>query len=325
VDFNISPQFFDLIRVLPAPQRYLQIASYVKLSPLSEEVYEPITGFREARFRKDKDMLFWFAQRITPEQDEATKSLVPAYQGILTEYNKLVSSWTKIEPVYPPKDGIYGITYLCSVLQKGRLDILDQIIHRYFSLPQGFSIQRDVPSIPFWQIRDEEGNDRTIMYNLSTQPNFTLENFRKLVRPILMSGDVRIVDFFRSIFRDRDFNTVIKENYITGSIHLSLHGRPEEAYGIDLRILNKESYRGHGLCYEEMIESLLYALTFGDDKPEECDFFTMKLGEVAYLRALLSSIPQDKARINHLLQKQTFHVLYPLSCMLLQEYTDRVE
>ncbi|QIN54302.1 hypothetical protein [Cedratvirus kamchatka] len=84
--------------------------------------------------------------------------------------------------------------------------------------------------MPFWQIRDEEGKDRTIMYSLPTQENFTLENFQKLVRPMLMSGDVLIVDFFRSIFRDRDFNTVIKENYIGGSIYLFLHGRPEEAY-----------------------------------------------------------------------------------------------
>ena len=175
-------------------------------------------------------MLLWFAQRITVEQEETTRSLVPSYQGALTEYNKLISSWTEIQPVYPPEDGTYGVDYLCSVLEKGRLDILDQIIHRYFSLPQGFSIQRDVPRIPFWQIRDEEGGDRTIMYNLPTQQNFTLENFQKLIRPMLMSGDVRIVDFFRSIFRDRDFNTVIKENYIGGSIYLFLHGRPEESY-----------------------------------------------------------------------------------------------
>ncbi|QIN54301.1 hypothetical protein [Cedratvirus kamchatka] len=71
-----------------------------------------------------------------------------------------------------------------------------------------------------------------------------------------------------------------------------------------------------------MIESLLYALSYGNDKPEECDFFTMKLGKVAYLSALLSSVPQDKARINHLLQNRAFHVLYPLSCKILQEYVN---
>ncbi|QIN54303.1 hypothetical protein [Cedratvirus kamchatka] len=81
VDFDVSPQFFDLIRVLSGPQRYLQIASYVKLTPLSENAYEPISGFREARFRKDKEMLLWFPQRITIEQDETTRSLVPSYQG----------------------------------------------------------------------------------------------------------------------------------------------------------------------------------------------------------------------------------------------------
>ncbi|SPN79413.1 Hypothetical protein BRZCDTV_327 [Brazilian cedratvirus IHUMI] len=318
-DFDISPQFFDLIRVLPAPQRYLQIASYVKLTPLSENVYEPLAGFREARFRKDKDMLLWFAQRITKEQEEQIKNIVPSYQTALIEHNNIISSWTEFEPVHPPKDGVYDVDYLCSVLERGRLNILDKIIHRYFTLPQGFSIEKHVPRIPFWQIRDEEGRDLTIMHNLPTQ-DFTRDNLEKLLRPILMSGDVRIVDFFRSIFRNQDFNTIIKEYYMSGSAYLFLHGRPEEAYGIDLRILNKQSYRGHGLCYDNMIESLLYALSCEEEKPEEYDFFTMRLGEVVYLYTLLSSVPQDKARINRLLRNQSFHVLYPLSCKILQEY-----
>ena len=323
-DFGISPQFFDLIRVLPGPQRYLQIASYIKLSPLSEGVYEAVTGFREAIYRKDKDMLLWFAQRIKPEQEEESRKVMPAYQDAFSEYEKLVSSWTE-EPklVYPPEDGVYDVDYLCSVVKKARVDILDQIIHRYFVLPEGFSIEKHVAKIPFWQIRDEEGRDLTIMHNLPLQ-NFNHEDFKKLLEPVLMSGDVRIVDFFRSIFRNRDLKVISRGSYVGGSVYLFLHGRPEEAYGIDLRILDEESRRDRGL-FCSMIESILYALPYRKRKPEECDLFTSMLGDVTFLSTLVASVPQDKARINHLLQKQTFHILYPLSCKILQEYTDRVE
>ncbi|SPN79130.1 Hypothetical protein ZAZAV_179 [Cedratvirus Zaza IHUMI] len=324
-DFGVSPQFFDLIRTLSGPQRYLQIASYIKLSPLSEGVYEAVAGFREARYRKDKDMLLWFAQKIKPEQEEESRKVMPAYQDAFSEYNKLVSSWAEeVELVHPPQNGVYDIGYLCSAIKKRRVDILDQIIHRYFTLPEGFSIEKHVPRVPFWQIRDEEGRDCTIMHNLPLQ-NFSHENYVKLVCSMFIGGDVRIVDFFRSIFRDRNFNTTIKENYLSGSGFLFYHGRPEEAYGIDLRFLNKESYRGHCVCYDDMIESLLYALPFGDEKPEDYDFFTMRLGNLTYLRSLLSCVPQGKTRITHLLENQAFHVLYPLSVQLLQEYVDRAE
>jgi hypothetical protein len=323
-DFGVSRQFFDLIRVLSGPERYLQIAGYTKFSPLSgESVHEAVAGFREARFRKDKDMLLWFAQRIKPEQEKAIRSISPSYQDALSEYNKLVSSWTEAELVYPPRDEVYDVDYLCSVIEKDRVDILDQIIHRYFVLPEGFSIEKHVPRIPFWQIRDDEGLDLTIMYHLPLQ-NFSHENLQKLVRSVFICGDVRIADFVRSIFRDRDFNTIIKERYMIGSAFLVYHCRPEEAYGMDVRFLNKESCACHCVAYDDMVESLLYALRFGDKKPEECNFFTMKLGNLPYLRSLLSSLPQDKARITHLLQNQAFHVLYPLSIQLLQEYVAKV-
>nr|WIL03108.1 hypothetical protein Cbor_188 [Cedratvirus borely] len=86
-DFDISPQFFDLVRSLGASngirtlsgsQRYLQIASYVKLSPLSavrvlpggqiEGVYESIKGIRVAKERKDAQAMMFFAQRASQQR-----------------------------------------------------------------------------------------------------------------------------------------------------------------------------------------------------------------------------------------------------------------
>ncbi|SOB74335.1 hypothetical protein BQ9231_00452 [Cedratvirus lausannensis] len=56
-DFGISPQFFDLIGVLPGPERYLQIASYIKLSPSSEGVYEAVRLVTVGYQSNDSDRL----------------------------------------------------------------------------------------------------------------------------------------------------------------------------------------------------------------------------------------------------------------------------
>ncbi|SHO33230.1 Hypothetical protein BQ3484_162 [Cedratvirus A11] len=338
-DFDISPQFFDLIRSstsngirsLSGPQRYLQIATYVKLTPLSgvrvyqdtdivEGVYEAIAGFREASFRKDLEALLWFANRIKPEQDEASKVLRPSYQGVCKRVEELISRWEEEreeEVHYPPQDNVYDLNYLWLAITKGRIDILDKIIHRYFTLPKGFSIEKDIPKTPFWEIRDEQGRDRTI-YNLPLQ-DLEVEDFNYLVRPILSSGDTRIVDFFRSIFRDRDFNSVLRDNFLSAYKSLLYHHKPEEAYGIDLRFFNKESYRGGGLAYSYMIESLLYALQH-DEHPEEFDWMSENLGDIPYLAALLASIPYEREDILPITGDETLRVLYPLSIKILEDY-----
>nr|WIL04061.1 hypothetical protein Clen_131 [Cedratvirus lena] len=342
-DFGISPQFFDLvrsnasngIRTPSGPQRYLQISSYIKLTPLScalsceKGVYEEVTGFREARYRKDKEGLLWFAQRIKPEQDEEIKRTITSYENSIHECEKLTSQWSEEERelVYPPEDGNYTLQYLWFVILRGRIDILDRIIHRYFVLPKGFSIEKDVPRTPFWQIYDEQGKDLTIMHNLPLQ-ELDVWDFNYLVRPILASGDTRIADFFRSIFRDRDFNSVVKTNHLTGFMSLVSHGKPEEAYGMDLRFLNKESYK-RSYTYDYMIESSLYALSLGASsnlliRPEKDTFVYSALGNIPYLISLLSLVPQDKENISRMVEEQSLCVLYPLSIKLLQNHLDRM-
>jgi hypothetical protein len=67
-DFNISEEFFDLVS-LDGLQRYLQVASYIKLSPISlarmhegeiEGVYEPCAGYIKADKRRDEKVLVYF-------------------------------------------------------------------------------------------------------------------------------------------------------------------------------------------------------------------------------------------------------------------------
>nr|WIL03369.1 hypothetical protein Cplu_167 [Cedratvirus plubellavi] len=326
-DFNISPQFFDLVRVLSGPQRYLQIASYIKLTPLCgvrvykdtgviEGVYEALAGFREAIFRRDPEMLFWFANRVKPEQEEELRKRPYSTWDKKKEALDLIEEWAgeekEDEPSYPPPEGVYDTAYLALVLQKGRLDILDKIIHRYFTLPEGFSIAKDIPYTPFWELEENPA-----IYDLPLQDTSD-EDFVSLIEPILGSGDTRIADFFRSIFRDRDFNT-IRGGFFSGYGSLRYHHKPEEAYGMDLRFLNKESYAGGGLSYDYMIESLLYALSH-DEHPEDNNWLDEYIGDIPYITTLLVSVPYKRETLEELVNIPGLDILYPLTIAILREY-----
>ncbi|SPN79412.1 Hypothetical protein BRZCDTV_326 [Brazilian cedratvirus IHUMI] len=327
VDFNISPQFFDLITVLSGPQRYLQIASYVKLTPLSgvriykdigviEGVYEALAGFTEAYFRRDPEMLLWFANRVRPEQERELQKRPFASWNKKKEALETIKLWEdkEKEPLlyYPPEDGAYSFAYLALVLEQGRLDILDKIIHRYFTLPEGFSIEKDIPYTPFWELENNPA-----LYDLPLQDT-PEQDFVALISPILLSGDTRIADFFRSIFRDRDFNTTIAEDFLSGYGCLRYHHKPEEAYGMDLRFLNKESYNGRGLGYDYMVESLLYALSH-DEQPKDNDRLEGHIGNIPYLQTLLAHVPYGKEKLQEAIFPGS-EVLYPLSYAVIQEY-----
>ncbi|SHO33227.1 Hypothetical protein BQ3484_159 [Cedratvirus A11] len=339
-DFNISPQFFDLIRTLSGPQRYLQIASYVKLTPLSgvrvykdtgaiEGVYEALDGFREALYRKDPEMLLWFANRVKPKQDEELIRIFPGEQSKLARAEKLVARWEREKDISLRRDD-GSVNYLLYIIRRGNVRELDQIIHRYFTLPEGFSIAKDIPKVPFWEIYDEQGHLRTI-YNLPLQ---TLDSemgglFDNLVEAVLGSGDTRIADFFLSIFRNREMRkkdaSFYRVVYTSAKNSLKVHRKPEEAYGIQLRFFD-QSYNGDGHWYDYMVELLLFLKEQGRDiNPNK---IWSNLGNIPYITVLLPLVSRERAK--EFLEDEIiyspgvdYYVLYPLSTSLIEEYLQK--
>nr|WIL04683.1 hypothetical protein Cduv_203 [Cedratvirus duvanny] len=308
IDFNISPQFFDLVRSITGPQRYLQISTYVKLSPLSgvrvykdtgviEGVYEAWKGYRQARLRKDPEMVLWFAERIKPEQQTGPR------RNILQKAQELVDTFSQ-----PKEKKVFYFDYdkLACLVKHGKIRELDQIIHDYFTLPKGFSIERDVPYVPFWEITDKY----SALLDLPLQ-DYPEEEMENLVNAISSSGDVRIVDFFRSIFRDR--LDILEENYLSAWRSLILHGKPEETFGIEVRFFNpKKEYAE----YEYMAENVL-GLLIPNKVELKSYLLASALGDITYLTAVLPFFPKEV--IEQPLSKLD-GVLYPLSKIVLESY-----
>ncbi|SPN79155.1 Hypothetical protein ZAZAV_191 [Cedratvirus Zaza IHUMI] len=309
-DFGISEEFFDLVRSLSGPQRYLQISTYIELNiysiarvdkdSLVEGVYEPEAGIQEAWGREEPEAMIWFAQHLGPEK--------------VREVEKLISDrriWKRDHPkVYFSDED--DLDYLSLVVESGNLDILDRIIHRYFILPEGFSIEKDIPRIPFWEMYDEDGNDRTLL-NLPLQ-EIPTDDF---VQTVIHSGDVRIVDFFRSIFGDDVFVENIAERHLS-AYGSERHRKPEEAYTIDLRFLEKVITKNPFVNYGYSIETLLHSANYGTK--EQSSNIEENMGNIPYLMALFSSLPYDKELVIDLVEDERFRKDYPLSVSLLERY-----
>nr|WIL04060.1 hypothetical protein Clen_130 [Cedratvirus lena] len=76
---------------------------------------------------------------------------------------------------------------------------------------------------------------------------------RYLLDSVLDSGDTRIADFFLSIFRDRDFNTPLKERLLTVLFTITtIRKRPTVEGELP------PSKQGHDFAYDHMMESALY-------------------------------------------------------------------
>jgi hypothetical protein len=315
-DFGISGEFFDLvgsfasngIRTLSGPQRYLQIVSYVKLTPLSlatqyddgtvEGVYEAYKGYIEARERRDGPMMVWFAQRVTPEEDVTLGSeestFARAKEEVAGWYGGLLKTLR-----YPPR--YYNMHYLGLVISHGRIDILDRIIHRYFTLPEGFSIARDIPKVPFWEYRGA-------VYDLPLQPTPD-EEVEEYMQDCMLTSDTRIVDFFRSIFRDRDLESIISRTTLSKK-SLLIHGKPEEAFGIALRFINQDT----PVYYLDYMAELVLQQTSQVEGYAELIY--RNLGNITFIQALLPYVQAEE--ILQRLEEQEY-VLYPLSVQLLEE------
>ena len=311
-DFDISPQFFDLVPTLSGPQRYLQIASYVELSPLSgvrvypdtgviEGVYEAYRGYLEAKQRKDAQMMLWFYSRMKPIIQEELAILEDV--DIEEEIETLALKWRK-KPLGNLKRAGLGTDHLVRVIRTGNVAFLDAIIHNYFVLPQGFSIEKDIPKVPFWEFL--AGNKA--IYDLPLQNTNQGRVKAVIIAAVRKSLDTRIVDFFRSIFRDRNLSEMV-DNYTS-----EREGKPEEAYGIALRFITPLYI---GPIHEHMVEIILYLSTIEDMNRYYSSILSLKKGNVAFLQALLPFVNPDQIR-----QQEEFPDYSPLSTLLIQEYED---
>ncbi|SPN79151.1 Hypothetical protein ZAZAV_189 [Cedratvirus Zaza IHUMI] len=322
-DFGISPQFFDLvrsfasngIRTLSGPQRYLQISSYIKLTPLSgvrvyengtiEGVYEAWKGYLEARNRKDPEMLLWFANRVKPEQQTGIR------RNLLQKAQKTIDMWSEKEV----KSRLLFHDYLAWLVKHDDIKTLDQVIHDYFDLPQGFSIERDVPEVPFWQIKDRYS--ALVDLPLQEYPEIELDN---LTKAIMACSDTRIVDFFRSVLTDRLYNAV--KNHPFAYKSLVLHGRPEQTYGIELRFFDpQETNRDYSYMAElvlnlispDTLDATLLPLTGIVDATLLSD----SAGDITYLTSVLPLF--SKEVIQSAIERIDGR-LYPLSKTILESY-----
>ncbi|SOB74331.1 hypothetical protein BQ9231_00448 [Cedratvirus lausannensis] len=338
-DFAISEGFFDLVRsfasngikTLTGPQRYLQIASYAKLTPLSgvrvrigishegvvEGVYEAVEGYKIAEERKDLDMVLWFANRIKPELQDQVKKL----DTIVKEFEEKKARDLKLSF---DKEGD-DFVYLIRATKEGRVDILDNVIHDVFRLPEGFSIARDVPKhynyddTTFWK-------KKGYLLDLPLQElDETIEDFflQDLLRTGFESGNTRIADFYLSIFRDKkqDIREAARRARF-GYGSLLRHGNPEDAYGIALRTIRyKSSY--DDLVFH-MVEVALLLIQTNKRRKSQDAFLVEHMGDVTSIMAILPLCSKKDARraLNILTDEWRidYKHLYPLSTMLLKQH-----
>nr|WIL03991.1 hypothetical protein Clen_61 [Cedratvirus lena] len=314
-DFGISGEFFDLVPQLSGAQRYLQIKSYYVLTPdmavrvysdgYIEGVYETVAGYKIARDTLDSAMQMFFSNRLKPEQREILYkqgyTRIPL-QPLSQEYIDALNSnknyksnyWTFLASSVEDsiKTGDQSQQFLQRVLESGRIEWLDQILDRYFVLPEGFSIQTHIPYTPFWA-------EEFPLYDL---PLYKGNLDPELLFPsVIRSTDTRIVDFFRSIFRDRIADN-IPGFYEYARTGFSLQKRPEETFGIYKRFKRSEVRYSLPFMVEQIID-------LGQDGGR---LITKEIGNVT---TLLSLLPFTKKK------NLSFPPgLYPLSEKIVAEY-----
>nr|WIL03770.1 hypothetical protein Cplu_177 [Cedratvirus plubellavi] len=310
-DFGISPQFFDLvrnfasngIRSLSGPQRYLQVASYVKLSPLSairvyddgriEGVYEAIKGFEMARARGDDEALLFFGRRAT-EQGKGDYYQRRTVQGANHPRRSI--------------DDDSDLGELKWAVLTGDVGTLDDMIHDFFDLPVGFRIS-DIPRRRFWEP--------------VLELDLPLANWRdeyqkkELFENALESGDMRIIDFFMSVFRNRNLYKWARKRYFGWGLFIK--GQPEDAYAFTLRFADRILQEGFEHELDYMVELPLYFLDFS--KEENQAFLPIEAyGNIPYLTVLLPLLNPKKLdtpwTLQTIINKRDE---YPLSVKLVRD------
>lgn len=247
-DFDISGEFFDLVRssasdgVSLAPsQRYLQIKSYHVLTPdmavkvhydesfpegyFIEGIYEAPAGYMFAKRLADREMKIFFANRLKPEQikmfNRHGRVHIPSRtldHAMIDKLNAPRSYRPQPKPKVVKsflsglKKGRRDINFLYMVLESGKTDWIDQVLHRYFNLPKGFSIQKDIPYTPFWAeefpLYDLPIYDGELLkidsYFDKVLSRCTEPDLADFYFYMLNAYDTRVVDFFRSILRGKN-------------------------------------------------------------------------------------------------------------------------
>ncbi|SOB74322.1 hypothetical protein BQ9231_00439 [Cedratvirus lausannensis] len=304
-DFDVSPEFFDLVRSLGASngirtlsgsQRYLQIASYVKLSPLSavrvlpggqiEGVYESIKGIRVAKERKDARAMMFFAQRASQQRRD-------------NEYIERA----KVQSVFFPMDLFTPASDIMALYKKLVRDVgIDKALRQIFELPKDFSLS-DIPRPRFWlpfpkldlplyDVSDEDAKDFFVMS--------------------LHSGDARLVVFFMTIFGDKDLYTwAAAEKF---GYDFLLKGNPEDAYTITQRFRPEAQARGKERDLNFMSELYLpFAARSAGLIPDNV------MGDIAFLMAILPLLPPSMLEFILPSWESKHGKDYPLSLKLIRE------
>ena len=340
-DFGISEQFFDLVRSLTGPQRYLQISTYERLTEdslarsVDEGVYEAVAGFKEAVLRGDYDMVLFFYHNLTREQKkyileewrfifENLDREYPAFKqakklirfglvkpvedndylllekGSQEAFHRLYQDEKRKDANYPQR-----MDFLYAVLASGRLDFIDVILHDYFVLPQGFSITRDIPYVPFW------GYSGDILYKLPSQGHIHEIEVAQIVEACLVGCNSRVVDFFRSMFINyvEDNEVAVPQLLQRGMRIQALYPRiakAEEAYNISKRFPDLP------FNYDFMSEFLLDVVRDSLDKPDPDYFTDVVLENDGNLTLITSILPYfDKEEVERHLERIGSKV-YPL-------------
>ena len=195
------------------------------------------------------------------------------------------------------KSGRKDADFLYMILETGRIDWLDQVLSRYFDLPKNFSIQKDIPHTPFWA-------EEFPLYDLPLyQGNLDMN---KIASSMVRGSQTRVVDFFRSILRDRLPEKIfaLQEHCKLG---LSIHKRPEETFGIYMRY--RESTLPAPLFF--MVEQVM---DMGGD-PSWLIYEDM--GNVTTLLSLVSFV--DREGLEKLLEVSDY---YPLSTRIIKAYLE---
>lgn len=284
-DFGVTERFFDLVRTISGAQRYLQVQAYYKLTPNSatrvykdsgyiEGVYTSLTGYLEAEERNDTEMALFFYSRLK----EHEKSLVQPPSKVRREESS--------SPLY-------------DVLSSGQTREIDSILPKYFTLPSGFSIEKDILEVPFWE--------EPPLYNIPLLEE--IENKQEIMYAALVGLNAKAVDFFRSLFREQEYKNLSQAIYQG----LMRHGKAEQAYALALRFPEQT---GYNYMTEMLINPNLNSLqpqTFLsalDENP----------GNITMLTALLPYISKNKVRDYYSTLDEDWKLIYPLPDLILQEY-----
>jgi hypothetical protein len=329
-DFNISGEFFDLVSqlpldrghgvspiLLPGSQRYLQIKSYHVLTPdmavrvysdgFIEGVYEAYAGYLKALETNNKAMMRFFASRLQAKKilelglSLPVQPLSQEFVDALNSNNNYTSEFYKnLEGMFQKglRNGDKSLDFLLYILSSGRVDWIDQILHRYFTLPPGFSIEKDIPYVPFWA-------EEFPLYEQLPPYGGNWFDAQKMLSAAVRGSNVKVVDFFRSVLRETldRISMVVNES---NKQALGIQKKPEAVFGIYKR------FAGLPLREPFMIEQVLDL---------QAGFLQLNKHQPGNIANLLVSLPYlEREELERLLNPN-----YPLSERIIQEYLNELQ